>query len=86
MLATMVKPYRPGVEARRAILLELRRRELAGEPAPSASELARALDWPRTNVTFHVARLRRLGWATATRGRYAHVMLTDAGRNAAELA
>lgn len=81
----MVKPYRPGVAARRAILQELRLRELAGEPAPSAAKLARESGWPRSTISFHVVNLVRLGWATVTTGRNGAIQLTDAGRNAADM-
>ena len=84
-IVPMVKPYRPGVEARRAILKELRRRELAGEPAPSAVLVASVLGMPRTTVSRHVENLRRLGWASTTTGRSAVITLTDAGRNAADM-
>lgn len=85
IMGAMTRPYRPGVEARRLILRELRRRELAGEPAPSAVALAAALGAPRSTTDMHVGTLRRLGWVTRTTGRTAAVTLTDAGRNAADM-
>lgn len=80
-----MKAYKPGVEARRAILKELRRRELAGEPAPSAARLARELSWPRSTLDEHVTTMVRLGWATRTIGRNAAIHMTDTGRQVADM-
>jgi DNA-binding MarR family transcriptional regulator len=79
----MVKAYRPGVEARHAILRELRRMELARLPAPSVVTLAAALGEPRSTTDHHVVAMVRMGWLTRTTGRTAAVYLTDIGRNAA---
>lgn len=80
---SMVKPYRPGVEARRAILRELRRRELAGEPAPSALALAAALGMSKSAVNRYVLSMVEWGWMTTRAGRRGGVFLTDEGRIAA---
>lgn len=81
----MVKPYKPGVDARRAILRELRRRELAGEPAPSTRELAPIVGLGPTSIWRHVASMRAMGWASVTTGRTGAVYLTEEGRNAASM-
>lgn len=84
----MTRPYRPGVEARRAILLELRRRELAGEPAPSIYALARAVGLTYSPTRRHLSLLAADGliaW-TPTRGSHsAGATLLPAGRHAADL-
>ena len=84
-MSFVVKPYRPGVEARAALLRELRRRESDRAPAPSAARLARELSWPRSTLDEHVTTLCRLGWTTRTIGRNGAIHLTDAGRNAADM-
>lgn len=80
---SMTKLYRPGVDARRAILLELRRRELAGKPAPSAVALAADFGVPRSTLQRHVATLARWGWVTTRAGRAGCILLTEEGRSAA---
>lgn len=85
-LQTMVKPYRPGVEARRAILMELRRRELAGEPAPSLSELADAIGMSTGGTHRHVRTMRDAGLLTTRRGNSGYIALTDSGQIAADAA
>lgn len=81
--STTMKPYKPGILAKQAILRELRRRELAGEPPPSVVALAVALGEPRSSTDHHVAAMAAMGWVTRTRGRTAAVSLTDFGRIAA---
>lgn len=78
-----MKAYKPGIAARQAILRELRRRELAKLPAPSAVALAVAVGEPRSSTDHHIAAMVRMGWVTRTTGRKAAVYLTDLGRNAA---
>lgn len=75
-----MKAYRPGVEARRAILKELRRRELAGEPAPSIVELKLLAG----GAYRHVRTMRDAGLLTTRRGNKGYIALTDAGRIAAD--
>ena len=82
---SMVKPYKPGVDARRAILLELRRRELAGEPAASMRALAAVVNLGSTSVWRHVASMRKMGWVSTTPGRTGAVRLSEEGRNAADM-
>lgn len=84
IIAGMTRPYRPGVEARRAILLELRRRELAGEPAPSLSELAATAGLSTGGAHRHVRTMRDAGLLTTRRGQSGYIALTDAGRIAAD--
>lgn len=79
----MVKPYRPGVEARDAILRELRRREDAVLPT-TVRALADALDMPRSTVAFHLATLRRAGMVRANPGRLGRYELTESGRIATD--
>lgn len=79
----MTKLYKPGAEACRAILRELRRRELAGEPAPSAVALARDLGMSRSSVQRFVGMMAGWGWMTTRQGRHGGVALTDEGRIAA---
>lgn len=85
-MPTMVKPYRPGASTRRAILLELRRRELAGERAPTLAELATV-----AGVTTSTARRQTVTMASAglIHSRfygYRATRLTEAGRLAADAA
>ncbi len=82
-IAGMTKPYRPGVESRRAILLELRRRELAGEPAPTALALASTLGMSRSSANRFILSMAEWGWMTTRAGRNGGVFLTDEGRIAA---
>ncbi len=87
-IGPMVKPYRPGIEARRAILRELRRRELAGEPAPSINQLAAAIDLTYTPTRQHLIHLAADGlieWAPTRGSRTAGPRLSAAGRHAADL-
>lgn len=79
--ATMVRATRPGVVARRAILLELRRRR--GVPA-SAAEVASALDLDRRLVLHHLRTLESSGLADVTPGRPLRFALSVAGRIATD--
>lgn len=88
MIGLMVKPYAPGIEARRAILRELRRRELANEPEPSIRALALVAGLSRRQTDRYLeemvdagllSMLRRMGRGGAAVG------LTDAGRLAADI-
>lgn len=84
------KPDHRGVTAQRAILAELRRRELAEPPedAPGVRELARALGQGYTPTRHHVVYLveSELIEVVPGRGRSpGMVTLTKAGRTAADL-
>lgn len=70
---------RDDVDVRRAILRELRRRELEGEAAPSWPELAEVLGESQTNVRHHARTLRSLCLVAWT-SEYRSVRLTEAGR------
>lgn len=78
--SVVMKAYRPGVEARRAILRELRRRELAGEPAPSLADLKLLMG----GAYRHVRTMRDAGLLTTRRGNKGYIALTEAGRIAAD--
>lgn len=80
----MTRPYRPGVEARRLILRELRRRELVGEPAPSLRDLAAAIGMSTGGAHRHVRTMRDAGLLTTRRGQSGYIALTDAGQLAAD--
>lgn len=82
-LPPMVKPYRPGVEARDAILRELRRREDAGEPT-TVRAIALALGMKRSTAALHMATLRDAGLVMAHPGRIGRHELTLAGRIATD--
>lgn len=87
-IGAMVRAYRPGIEARRAILAELRRREIAAEAPPGVRELGRKVDQTLRPLRAHLAHLTRDGLVTVTQGRGrtpGAVSLTDAGRHAADL-
>lgn len=79
----MVKPYRPGVEARAAILGELRRREDAGLTV-TVRALAEALRMKRSTLADHLATMRRAGLVVANPGRNGGHKLTDAGKIATD--
>lgn len=84
-----MKPYRPGIEARRAILQELRRRELADEPAPSIRALALSACLSRRQIDRYLEEMTDAGLLTMVRrmGRGGAVVgLTDAGRLSADIA
>lgn len=77
----MVRATRPGVVARRAVLLELRRRR--GVPA-SAAEVASALELDRRLILHHLRTLEANGLAASTPGRPIRFALTAAGRIATD--
>lgn len=82
------RPDRRGLAARRAILIELRRRELADEPPPGVRELARLIGQGYTPTRHHVGYLLsgELVRVEPGRGRRpGRVTLTTAGRQAADL-
>lgn len=79
--AVMVRATRPGVVARRAILLELRRRR--GVPA-SAAELAKTTGIARSSTRLHLATLQEAGMVAASDGRPIRYTLTAAGRIATD--
>lgn len=86
-LPPMVKPYRPGVEARDVILRELRRREDARPklPPPSLSDLAALLGGvEESTVSRHLSTLRKAGAVERDPQRYRSWRLTDAGRIATD--
>lgn len=83
IIAGMTRPYRPGVEARRAILLELRRREDAGLPC-TVRALATALGMPRSTAAEHLATMRDAGLVVAIAGRKGGHRLTMAGKIATD--
>lgn len=68
-----------GEPIRQAILAELRRRELAREPAPTWAELASAVGASERNARYHCARLRSAGLVAYTDGRMRTLRLTEAG-------
>jgi len=72
-----------GDAVRLAILVELLRREEAGELPPTHREIGEAVGRSYTSARWHLEQLERKGhvtlWAETARG----VMLTDAGRVAA---
>ncbi len=78
----MPKPYQPGLRARRLILAAL----LRAGGRMTAEALAADLDMPRPTVSMHVATMRRLGWVETRIGRTGGVILTESGRDAAEIA
>lgn len=82
---TMVKPYKPGIEARDAILREIRRREDAGEKPPTTRELAALIGRAHTTAMRHVRTLERVGLVQHVgRGRNQETHLTEAGRIATD--
>lgn len=83
IIAGMTRPYRPGVEARRLILRELRRRENAGAPA-TVRAIAEAVGMPRSTAAEHLATLRDAGLVVAIAGRNGGHKLTDAGKIATD--
>lgn len=81
--SAVMKAYKPGIEARSAILRELRRREDAGEPT-TVRALAEALDMKRSTVAFHLATLREAGMVKANTGRMGRHELTNSGKIATD--
>lgn len=83
-LAAM-KAYRPGVEARRAILRELRRREDSGERPPSLADLALILGGvEESTASRHLSTLRNAGLIVRDPQRYRSWRLTNAGKIATD--
>lgn len=80
----MTRPYRPGIEARRAILRELRRRELAGDTPPSLRDLAESIGLSTGGTHRHIRTMRDAGLLTTRRGNSGYIALTDAGQLAAD--
>ena len=86
--AMTVRPSRPGNEARRKILAELRRGELARERPPSIYALAKAIGLTYTPTRVHLSHLSEAGliyWAPTRGQQNAGPVLTPAGRMAAGL-
>lgn len=82
--AAMVKPYRPGVEARQRILYAIRSAEDRGERV-TLDMLAARLDYRRATVAYHVGTLRKAGLLTTRRGPVeGSIALTVAGRIATD--
>lgn len=73
--------YEPGIRNRRAIVLELHRRELANEDPPSLRDLGRLLSISHITAREHLESLEASGMITRTAGK---PNLTDCGRAAAE--
>jgi predicted transcriptional regulator len=67
-----------GAVARTAIVAELRRRELAREPAPSLRELAAVVGLAERTVRYHLAILSAAGTVTGEAGRARTLRLVDA--------
>lgn len=89
MIATMtVRNDHRGVTARRKILAELRRGELARERPPSILALADACGMaytPTRNQLVHLADAGLILWAPTRGRRSAGAVLTQSGRAAADL-
>ena len=79
--AVMVKAYEPGVEARKAIMAEIRRREDAGEDPPTYRELGARIGRSYTTAREHVKTLVEVGLLQQSgEGRNRKVALTASGR------
>ena len=79
--AVMVKAYEPGVEARKAIMAEIRRREDAGEDPPTTRELASLIRRSQPTALDHVHTLLGAGLLEQRgKGRHKKTYLTNAGR------
>jgi len=74
-----------GDEARASILVELLRREQAGEQPPTLRELGELLGVHRVTVREHLVLLREAGLVIWQPRKWRTLALTDAGRMAAEL-
>lgn len=75
----MVKPYRPGIEARRAILRELRRRLDSDEPPATSRQLAEVAGLSAGQCWQHLRTLMDAGLVARNPKRRAGYILTPAG-------